>query len=76
MLPVSAGLYIGRLWAFAAFSGIEFNLLAFFESSVPFRNNVRMMDKYLFAAVIRNDKTITFAFIEPFYCACTHLFTP
>jgi hypothetical protein len=31
------------------------------------------MDKQIRTAVIRRNKTISLACVEPFYCTCTHL---
>ena len=49
--------YIGRAWAFFAFSDLEFDTLAFIERCVAGCLDLRMMDKQIVAAVVRLDET-------------------
>jgi hypothetical protein len=51
------GDYVGRAGAFFALSDFELHLLAFVERCIARCLNIRVMDKKIFATVVRVDKT-------------------
>jgi len=56
-----AGDYVGRTRAFFALPDLEFHLLAFVERCIARRLNLRVVDKQIFAAIIRVNKAESLA---------------
>ena len=52
--------YIGRAWAFFAFTDLEFNFLAFIERCVTGRLNLRVVNKQIVATVVWLNETESF----------------
>jgi hypothetical protein len=48
--------YLSRAWTFFAFSNLELNLLAFIERRIALCLNLRVMNKQVIAAFIRDNK--------------------
>jgi len=68
--------YVGRTRAFLALSDIKLNLLAFIETGVAGRLDLRMMNKQVIAGDIGCDKSKAFTTIKPLYNTCTHYSAP
>ncbi len=66
--------HVSGTWAFLAFTDLELDFLLFFESGITSGFNLGVVDKQIVAPVIRCNKTISLACIEPFYCTCTHCY--
>ncbi len=66
--------HVRGAWAFLALANLELHLLVFFQSGITSGFNLGMVDKQIVAPVIRCNKTISLACIEPFYCTCTHCY--
>jgi hypothetical protein len=71
-----AGDNIGRTRAFFALSDLEFYPLPLLECGVAFCLDFRVMNKQIFCAAIRCDKSKAFLPVKPFYCTCTHYLAP
>ncbi len=65
---------VSRLGAFLALGESIFYRLPFLQRPEALSSNLRVMNKYILAAVIRNDKTKTLFLVEPFYFTCSHVF--
>jgi len=67
---------IGRTWAFFALSDLKFYLLTLLKSGVAISLDFRVMNKQIFTAAIRCDKSKAFLPVKPFYYTCTHYCAP
>jgi len=76
ILSFSAGNYVDRTGTLFALADFELNLLSLVERRIAARFYLRVMDKQVRSTVIGADKTVSFAFVKPLYCTCTHLCTP
>ena len=54
-----SGDYVGRTWAFFTLSNLELDLLPFIKSGVAVHFNIRVVDKQVIAAIIRDNKTVS-----------------
>ena len=73
---LSAGDYVGGTRAFFALSDLVINLLAFFKCGVTTRLYLRVVDEQVISALVGGDKSEALFLAKPFYCTCTHYFTP
>jgi hypothetical protein len=64
--------YIIGAWAFFALADLKIDLLIFIKRGIAAGLDFRVMDKQIFAAIVRSNKTKSLTCIEPFHFTCTH----
>src|SRR5215472_13995180 len=65
--------YLLGLWSLGALACGELDPLVLLEGTEPVHQNRRVVHEDIGAAVVRRDKAVALARVEPFHCALRHL---